>query len=38
VLARAHLKKGDKVKAKAARDEALRQDPDSKDARDLAIP
>jgi tetratricopeptide (TPR) repeat protein len=38
VLARAHLKKGDKAKAKAARDEALRQDPDSKDAKDLAIP
>jgi len=38
VLARGYLKKGDRAKAKAARDEALRQDPDSKEARDLAIP
>jgi uncharacterized protein (TIGR02265 family) len=37
-LARAYLKKGDRVKAKAARDEALRQDPENKDARSLTIP
>jgi cellulose synthase operon protein C len=38
VLARAYLKKGDRARAKAARDEALRQDPTSKEAEGLAIP
>ncbi|MCS6899822.1 MAG: tetratricopeptide repeat protein [Myxococcales bacterium] len=37
-LARAFLRKGDKVKARAARDEALRQDPENKDAKALQIP
>jgi tetratricopeptide (TPR) repeat protein len=38
VLARAHLKKGDPARARAARDEALRQDPDHKEAQSLQIP
>lgn len=38
ILARAYLKKGDSTKAKAARDEALRQDPDNKEAKELSIP
>ncbi len=35
VLAKAWAKKGDSAKAKAARDEALRQDPESADAKSL---
>ncbi|RYE93852.1 MAG: tetratricopeptide repeat protein, partial [Myxococcales bacterium] len=38
VLARAHLKKGDAPKARAAREEALRQDPNNKEAQGLAVP
>jgi len=38
VLAKGWLKQGDPAKAKAARDEALRQDPENKEAKDLAVP
>jgi tetratricopeptide (TPR) repeat protein len=38
VLARAYLAKNDAAKARAARDEALRQDPNNAEAKALAIP
>jgi tetratricopeptide (TPR) repeat protein len=38
VLARAYLAKNDQAKARAARDEALRQDPSNTEAKALALP
>jgi tetratricopeptide (TPR) repeat protein len=38
VLAKAHLAKNDVAKARAARDEALRQDPNNAEAKALAVP
>ncbi len=38
VLARAYLAKNDVAKAKAARDEALRQDPSNEGAKALSLP
>ncbi len=38
VMARAYLAKNDAAKARAARDEALRQDPNNAEARALAVP